>query len=190
MTPRDLARAKKRMIQKAIPETGVEDLDYRVRRSSTPENHYLFRNASHLLDFVPPPERHNPVDGMWVDGRPFRKVRERDFGTWVENQAKANGFIHAHTHNSRNSPPGWYDYVFFRPPSRLEGKFPSAYWTSPNPFTIYIELKTETGTLTQAQLIWRAAALLQNYYYRIWRPSDRDEIERFFTLANPNRAGG
>ncbi len=90
------------------------------------------------------------------------QITEKDFGGWLVELADLRGWAHYHAWLSIHSPRGWPDYALCRPP-RL----------------VLAELKRERGKVSPSQEIWlgllRKCPGVECY---LWRPSDRDEIER------------
>jgi hypothetical protein len=73
-----------------------------------------------------------------------------------------------HTFDSRRSTPGFPDLVLCRPP-RL----------------VFAELKSENGRVTREQWEWRDDLEACGAEFYLWRPSDRDEVDR--VLASRSR---
>ncbi len=90
------------------------------------------------------------------------QITEKEFGDWLEDLARTFRWVHYHPYLSIRSPRGWPDYALCRPP-RL----------------VLAELKREKGKTTPSQAAWleRLGACPGVEVY-LWRPSDRDEIER------------
>jgi hypothetical protein len=95
-----------------------------------------------------------------------RATSERDFQDIVRGFATIMGWgpIY-HTHNSQRSDPGFPDLVMLR-----------------DDVLLFIELKTQKGKVRTEQESWGQAlvqvegAVPWNVKYRIWRPSDWDQI--------------
>jgi len=97
-------------------------------------------------------------------------LTEKDFEGWLKELARTFGYQYYHTWRSIHSPAGFPDSWMIR--------------IEPEPRLIIAELKTEKGQPTVEQYAWLSAlqtlaemskGLIQCY---LWRPSDRDEIER------------
>jgi hypothetical protein len=96
-----------------------------------------------------------------------RRVTEKDFMAQVVRLARITGHKVYHTHDSRHSAAGFPDLVIVR-------------HHMPRP--LFVELKSNTGQLTEDQWGWRL--VLENVPgadYRLWRPTDWDEIEATLT---------
>lgn len=88
---------------------------------------------------------------------------EKEFQAQVVQLAKLTGHLCYHTFDSRRSEPGFPDLVIIKP-----GMFRP----------LFVELKTESGKLSWPQEGWgKALRVCPGADYRIWRPSDWDEIE-------------
>lgn len=93
----------------------------------------------------------------------IRPQTEKSWQAQVEQCLTLHGWRVYHTHNSRRSAKGWPDIAATCP--RLRS-------------TIFVELKTETGTPSDEQLAWLADLTASGEYARIWRPSDWAEVQR------------
>jgi hypothetical protein len=94
---------------------------------------------------------------------------EEGFQDAVVQLARLHGWLMYHTHDSRHSPEGFPDLVLVRPPDLL-----------------FVELKTATGTLTQAQKDWLCTlGDCPGVEVHVWRPSDWDVIETRFPRGRP-----
>ena len=71
----------------------------------------------------------------------------------VRELAKVFGWLHYHTHNSKGSEPGFPDSVMVR------GKR-----------IVFAELKSEDGTVTDAQDEWLMALRTAGIETHVWRP--------------------
>lgn len=87
---------------------------------------------------------------------------EKSFQEQVIEFARLSGWIAYHTFDSRRSEPGFPDLVLAR-----VGEFQP----------LFVELKSEKGRLSEAQVKWRETLMLGGGGYRLWRPSDWEEIE-------------
>ena len=95
------------------------------------------------------PERKVPA---WASIPMREDASEGDFQARVLQLAKATGWSHYHTHDSRKSPAGFPDLVLWR--DRV----------------MFRELKTNTGTATPAQLETLFALDGAGADARVWRP--------------------
>jgi hypothetical protein len=76
----------------------------------------------------------------------------------VVDAAKMHGWLVYHTHDSRHSEPGFPDLVLVG--ARV----------------IYVELKTQTGKMSDAQIRWRDALADAGAEWYLWRPGDSHEV--------------
>jgi len=97
----------------------------------------------------------------------FLAMTEKAWGGRVEQLARLNGWKFYHTWQSIHSAPGFPDYVFVR-----DGE------------VMYVELKTEKGKLTPAQLTWRDLLVAARQEYYVWRPNMIDFVEDRFASAS------
>jgi hypothetical protein len=81
--------------------------------------------------------------------------RERDLDEHVRGLAKLYGLAAYHTHDSRQSPAGFPDWVIAGPRGVL-----------------FRENKRQNGTPTPAQLTWARVLLAAGADYEVWRPAD------------------
>jgi VRR-NUC domain-containing protein len=79
----------------------------------------------------------------------------------IRETAAYYGWLSYHTHNSKFSEPGWPDFVLGHPRRRR---------------TIFAELKTETGRLSDPQRAWLAHLTACGFETALWRPSDMDTV--------------
>ena len=99
-------------------------------------------------------------------------ITEKDFQATVREMAELQGWTVFSTWNSRHSPAGEPDLRMVHP-----------VWKR----MIWAELKTEDGIWTpKQQETARILARAKQEWY-IWRPRDRDEIER--VLSRPKKWG-
>jgi hypothetical protein len=96
-------------------------------------------------------------------------IPEADFQEWFRHISLLYGYLFYHTHRAQHSPSGFTDNVL----ARLE----------PRPRLIFAELKTDDLEKSQPspeQYEW--LFVLQQFPLPVecylWRPSDRDDIER------------
>ena len=104
------------------------------------------------------------------------KESEADFQTWVKDVAQLTGWMVYHTRDSRRSDEGFPDLVMVK-----------------GPRCIFAELKAEGENPTPAQVLWLEALLIAGRHplvddqrlspeVYIWRPKDRDCIEKILGL--------
>ena len=98
-----------------------------------------------------------------------RVVTEKEFQSQVITLARACGWMHYHTYDSRRSVSGFPDLVLVRAPRLL-----------------IRECKTDTGKVTPTQGEWINVLRQCGVDAAVWRPSDWPEIEA--TLARERRA--
>lgn len=91
---------------------------------------------------------------------------EAEFQDAVVELAKANGWTAYHTYDSRKSSEGFVDWLFVSERFR---------------WTLFVELKKQTGQPTPAQIEWLRVLKAAGNDARLWRPSDWPEIEAIFT---------
>ena len=95
-----------------------------------------------------------------------REQLEASLLAHVREQARLNGWLVYHTQDSRGSEPGFPDIVAVRPN-----------------VVLFSELKRETEKPTTEQVIWGdVLSHASRVDYRLWRPSDADEITRYFWM--------
>lgn len=91
-----------------------------------------------------------------------REDENRDFRPAVIEYAELMGWLVYFTQDSRGSPAGFPDLVLVR-----RGRL------------VFAELKSETGSLSRQQRLWRdVLRLVPGVEYFVWKPGDRPEIER------------
>lgn len=83
-------------------------------------------------------------------------ISERQFQAQVELYATARGFMVYHTHDSRRSHAGWPDLVLCKPETRQ---------------LAFVELKSETGRVTEPQRKWLKALHDCGLKAQVFRPS-------------------
>ena len=98
-------------------------------------------------------------DIVSVDSLPAAKLSEKEFQAQVVAAAETLGWEWYHTQNSRRSKPGFPDLVLVHT-ERKE--------------TLYVELKTDVGRLTPAQVYWGDVLRDAGNMYYLWRPRDMD----------------
>ncbi len=89
-----------------------------------------------------------------------RKIPEASFQRTVIEMAELLAWRTYHTHDSRRSNSGWPDLVFVR-----SGEL------------VIVELKTNTGKVSQAQERWLDDLEAAGVEVHVWRPRDFDRIE-------------
>lgn len=96
------------------------------------------------------------------------QLKEADFQEWLRQLALTYGYLYYHTHRAIHSPSGFPDTMMVR----LE----------PTPRLIFAELKTDDMVNSQPSIDqWMWLYILQQLPFAetyLWRPSDREEIER------------
>ena len=102
----------------------------------------------------------------------IRHQSEAEFTWQVRKLARTMGWLEYHTYNSRRSTAGFPDLVLVR-----------------EPFTAFVELKTEKGKLSEAQKSWLmglqgTAEHADNVWVWLWRPSDLPGIHRFLNTPD------
>lgn len=100
---------------------------------------------------------------------PSLDIKERQFQDLVIHAARMCGYDVYHTHNSRRSEPGYPDLHLVH-----AGRGES----------IFAELKTQKGRLSDAQKHWLAILAMAGQRAYVWRPSDWETIERILTGAD------
>ena len=86
---------------------------------------------------------------------------EKDFQQQIKDMAELFGWWAFHPYDSRRSPAGWPDLVMIH---RTTGR------------TIFVEVKTMKGRVSNAQSVCLELLGMQNEVY-VWRPSDLEAIE-------------
>ena len=87
------------------------------------------------------------------------EMKERQWQALVVDLARALGWRHYHTHDSRRSEPGFPDLVLVQG-ERL----------------VFAELKAERGRTSPTQEQWLAALAATGAETYLWRPSDWDRV--------------
>lgn len=103
-----------------------------------------------------PKKNPNPIDVVAHDYFP----KERKWQANVEQTFKGQGWMCYHTWNSMRSDPG----------------YPDLHLVLPGVASVFAELKTENGELTDNQIRWLLALAWTGETVFVWRPSDGDEI--------------
>ncbi len=122
------------------------------------------------------------MPGLTVNGVPVTSptpppvdedAEEREFQAAVVKEAKANGWLCFHVHNSRKSERGWPDLAMARG-NRL----------------LLWELKTATGTLDAPQETWREvlSGIGGTVEYAVKRPADWPAIVRELSPTQTEKA--
>ena len=97
-------------------------------------------------------------------------ITERDFTQQVRDLAQLLGWAVYHTWVAIRSPKGFPDLVMVRSPRLL-----------------FAELKSEKGTLTDAQVEWlEALRTVPGVEVYLWQPGDWDEIVRILKKEDTN----
>jgi hypothetical protein len=113
-----------------------------------------------------PRKNANPPDPIFKSEYPTEKKWQATVSGWFKQMGL---WMTYHTHTSINSASGFPDLVCVH---------------TTLPLTLYAELKTETGAVTETQATWlNALAKAGNEVY-LWRPSDTDEIQAVLQRAN------
>ncbi len=94
-------------------------------------------------------------------------MTERQFQGGVEQLLRLYGWRYYHTHDSRRSSAGFPDLCAVRG-SRL----------------VFIELKTETGRVSDEQKAWLADLENAGVEAYVWRPSDMERIPGILALRD------
>jgi hypothetical protein len=91
------------------------------------------------------------------------RMTEAQFLQQVRDLALLTGWTVYHTHDSRRSDAGFPDIVAVNPRQAR---------------TIFAELKTQTGRLSDAQKAWLASLAEAGQETALWRPADLDDIKQ------------
>ena len=118
------------------------------------------------LDAPPPP----PVL-LTRPAPPDRRIAEAPFQGLILDIAGYLHWEHYHTLDSRGSDPGWPDLVLARRTGLYTARI------------IFREVKTEKGRVSEAQARWGRLLLAAGFDWKIYRPSDWDEILDELTTA-------
>ena len=75
---------------------------------------------------------------------------------------------------------GWIWMHLPQRTARVKGTsgFPDLVLAHPHRGVLFVELKTDKGVLRPKQILWQIALTKAGADYRLWRPSDREEIVR------------
>lgn len=93
-------------------------------------------------------------------GKGLAGISEKMWQRMVEQAAASAGWLYYHTYDSRKSPSGFPDLVLVRPPDVL-----------------FVELKTQNGTLTSEQKAWQQQLTqCPGVEYTVWRPMDYEQV--------------
>ena len=90
-------------------------------------------------------------------------ISEKEWAAQVYDLARTFGWMRYHTHRSERSPAGFPDEVLVR--ERV----------------IFVELKSEKGKLSDAQLRWLEKLTWAGAETHVWRPSDLELVGRVLT---------
>lgn len=88
---------------------------------------------------------------------------EKAFQSQIERYAKLTGWLIYHTFDSRRSTSGFPDLTLCKTGRR----------------TLFAELKSETGKLTDAQIEWLTALAATGETACLWRPRHLDDIAAY-----------
>ena len=80
-------------------------------------------------------------------------MKESTFQAQIIALAKKLGWFVYWTHDSRGSPEGFPDLVLVKDA------------------VLFVELKTDTGRLSEAQRLWQSRLKKAGCYHDVWRPS-------------------
>jgi len=103
----------------------------------------------------------HPARGEGATRRPTARMTEAAWTAKIRETAAYYGWITYHTHNSKFSERGWPDFVLGHPRRRR---------------TIFAELKTETGRLSDPQRAWLTHLTACGFETALWRPSDMGTV--------------
>lgn len=99
-------------------------------------------------------------------------ISENEFLAQIRALAKLTGWEFYHTHTSKFSEAGWPDAVLASAKQRR---------------TLFVELKTRTGTVSKAQQKWLELLAACGHETAVWRPADMPEIAK---ILRGQRIGG
>jgi len=99
---------------------------------------------------------------------PAGLLPEKAWQAAVIRVARQSGYMYFHTHDARRSPSGWPDLALIKPSGGV----------------LYLaELKTDTGSVSQAQQAWLdALEQCTAVVTGIWRPAMAEQV---FALLRP-----
>jgi len=104
-----------------------------------------------------------------------RRQSEAEFQKAVIELARYRGYRVAHFRKA-HTPTGW------RTPVAADGAgFPDLLLAKAGRPVMFRELKTDRGTLTVQQKLWRDALLGSGADWKLWKPKNMDEIEKELT---------
>lgn len=105
--------------------------------------------------------------------QPRRRAQpEREFQAWVVSLARTYGWLPYHTWDSRRSHPGFPDLVLAHPEHGV----------------LFVELKTRSGKLSEAQDHWIYTLDRAGAWVLVWRPGDAEEIHGVLSGAVKRKA--
>lgn len=87
-------------------------------------------------------------------------ISEEAFQADIIAAAKKLGWRCHHHYDARRSEPGWLDLVLANPRQKR---------------VLFVELKSETGRLTDGQAWWIGALMAAGLEVYVWRPADYDK---------------
>ena len=97
-------------------------------------------------------------------------ITEAELSGLVAELARLGGWtLRYHTLRSQGSAHGFPDWVFVHPKGRI----------------LFVELKSEQGKPTPAQIAWGYGLTMAGVEHHLWRPSDWDEIVETLTGKRP-----
>jgi hypothetical protein len=103
------------------------------------------------------------IDTAAPKRHPAIEETEAQFQRKVRQLATLTGWRSYHTRDSRRSDPGFPDLVLVNAKQAR---------------TIFAELKTQTGRLTEHQKLWLASLADAGQETALWRPADLDDIKQ------------
>jgi hypothetical protein len=106
--------------------------------------------------------------------------RERDWQKFIINLAHTLGWRIAHFHTAQNQRGQWLT------PVAADGAgFPDLVLVRDR--IVYAELKTNTGKLSPQQVLWQQAITAAGGEHHVWRPRDREAVQRVLQRTTLNR---
>ena len=109
-----------------------------------------------IRDLTEVPQPINPED-------PRLTMAEKELQEAVVELAQHLGYLVYHTHNSQRSAAGWPDLAICPDPDSSRSQ------ARP---TLFVELKSTKGKVTQAQATWLKALAATGLHVYVWRPYD------------------
>jgi hypothetical protein len=108
--------------------------------------------------------------------------RERDWQRYVIDLARTLGWRVAHFRPAQTQTGRWVT------PVAADGAgFPDLVLVRDR--VVFAELKTNTGKVAPQQVLWRDAIIAAGAEHHVWRPRDRDDVQRVLqrTVLNKPR---